>query len=128
MDNLQVFENTIMSALAANKSSFSIAQVINMIRETKEDILQDELEHGGTLDLEFWEFISDDIVALFSVFENATLSIYVFPESIRNITPHLDNLSLSQIAELKLLLKEKFSISEPSAVISRGLGEAWLAS
>jgi len=79
-----------------------------LTRECQEDFVKDDLEHGGSHDVEFWNFISDGFNNIFTVFEIKSLSIYIVLVHIDKITGITNKLSMSEITELQKMLEDIF--------------------
>ena len=127
MNELSTFESNIVSAFAGFGGTLKLSQYISMVRKNKNDLIKDEKSFGGDENISFWDYISDDIVSIITVFKPESLEVYVFKAPIFSVTPHLDKLTLAEVAELEKMLNDEFSINSPTAKVQRGLGEYWLS-
>jgi len=127
MNDIQEFENAIKDKLDSIESSYAVSKIIKMTKECKEEIITEELHRGGSPDITFWNYLSDGIASIFTVFSPTSLEIYVFREAVEKVTPFLDTISMSEVSKLKEILKNEFGINKPSCSVARPLAEIWLS-
>ena len=127
MNDILSFEKEITSHINKCGSSLTINKFIPMVKENKEGIIEDAISHGENENITFWDYISDEIVSIITIFKPENISIYVFKAPVNKVNPLLEELSLSEVKELEAMLLKEFSLSKPTASIQRSLGEQWLS-
>jgi hypothetical protein len=126
MNDIAKFESQIQKALDEIGSRYLISNIISETLECKTEIVADEIAHGGSEDVEFWNYISDGLASIVTFIEKDQFAIYVFKERIENVTPILDKFSMSEVEGLKEVLNSEFGQTVATAQLTRSLAEYWL--